>query len=271
MPRFSSMSQLRMVEKIAEAHRKEAERALSPKPVRRRASAAHCQIAGAHAAQGRLRGASQFVVVACDERGAQLSAGGDRFRVSSSGPSNLRASILDKGDGTYVVSYFAVVGGTYQLSLVCNGEAVADTPLTINVPLGGLNDSPACAACCSIEGDHATLGLLREDSSFCVVVRDAEGVRLPQGGDRVRVTSQGTAPLRCNVHDEDDGTYTVIYRAAVSGSYRLMVSCNGEIVGGGPVRLVVPPSAEQLAAESRIRTIKKSISACELRRDATAG
>ena len=110
MPRFSSMSQLRMVEKIAEAHRKEAERELLPKQPRRRASAARCQIAGDHATQGRLRAASQFVVVACDEQGAQLEKGGDRFRVSSSGPSNLRASILDKGDGTYVVSYFAVVG-----------------------------------------------------------------------------------------------------------------------------------------------------------------
>ena len=42
-----------------------------------------------------------------------------------------------------------------MLSALNVDAQLPSSPLTIAVPLGGVNDSPACAACCEVEGEHA--------------------------------------------------------------------------------------------------------------------
>ena len=226
-PRLTMMSQFRMLERVQDAHRKEAERAMLPKVVQRLACAEETEIQGAAASTGRLRAPCSFVVVARDERGRQMSRGGDRVRLSVSGPSQLRAGVADKGDGSYCVSYFANFPGTYQLVVTCNGRPVPSSPLSITIPMGGTVNPSATASRCTAEGEHMEKGLLCADSEFDVIVRDSAGERIGQGGDRVRVACHGPGPLRTSVTDHKDGKYTVLYHANVSGTYTLQVGCAG--------------------------------------------
>ena len=95
---------------------------------------------------------------------------------------------------------------------------------------------------CELQGGHARQGLLQQQSRFVVIVRDAHGVRLRRGGDKVRVSSRGPGPLRPSVSDLGDGSYSISYFATISGSYSLQLSCNSAPIPGSPLAITVEPS-----------------------------
>ena len=121
-------------------------------------------------------------------------------------------------------------------SMASSAVSVA-TPATPMGPPG-----MACAALSETLGDHCRQGLLQQRSRFTVVLRDAHGVRLRRGGDKVRAASRGPGPLRPSVFDEGDGSYTVSYLATVSGTYSLSLSCNAVPLPNSPLEISVEPS-----------------------------
>lgn len=52
-----------------------------------------------------------------DEAGQWRLTGGDEFQVQLRGPAALAATVVDRGDGSYGVTYTATAAGVYQLCI----------------------------------------------------------------------------------------------------------------------------------------------------------
>ena len=75
-----------------------------------------------------LQRPARFTIYACDRHRHHLRSGGDAFTVSIRGPSLVWPSIVDNEDGTYEVEWQATVSGVYLVSIMLDGEHIADSP-----------------------------------------------------------------------------------------------------------------------------------------------
>jgi len=69
--------------------------------------------------------------------------------------------------------------------------------------------------------------IARKLAKFTIEARDAEGARMQHGGDTFTVTIHGASVVRARVQDNEDGTYSVEYKAAASGAYSISVLLYG--------------------------------------------
>ena len=63
--------------------------------------------------------------------------GGDQIKVKFSAPANTTvATVTELPEGRYKVEYTAPIAGTYQLSVMMNGEHITNSPfkLVVNLP-----------------------------------------------------------------------------------------------------------------------------------------
>ena len=95
-----------------------------------------CEAEGEHLHQGLLHRPSHFCVHVRDANGQRLRKGGDRLRVTSRGPGQLRPSVKDVGNGRYDVSYLATLSGSYQLAITCNNAPVRGSPFSLLIEPG---------------------------------------------------------------------------------------------------------------------------------------
>ena len=176
--------------------------------VHRLAYAGNCFASGAAAARGHVRDSCEFLVTLRDKHGERVSSGSlNQIRVSAQGPARLTTEVESRGDGLYVVRYYALVPGTYHVTVMCNGMAISNSPLTVeiaDIKVGPSADSnpEACAEKSYAKGEHAHHGLLKSSCRFSVVVCDAEGERIFSGGDRIRLaTAHGQGTLKTSTED----------------------------------------------------------------------
>lgn len=90
--------------------------------------------------------------------------------------------------------------------------------------------------------------IARKLAKFTIEARDAEGARMQHGGDTFTVTIHGASVVRARVQDNEDGTYSVEYKAAASGAYSISVLLYGLALPESPWSLNVltaRPDAEQ--------------------------
>lgn len=94
---------------------------------------------------------------------------------------------------------------------------------------------PTVASACVVSGDRLASGIVREPNSFLIVAHDALGARRTEGGDHffTSVRTRGDR-VRARVTDNDDGSYSVVYKPIVSGVYVLTISLYGEPLPGSP-------------------------------------
>ena len=107
------------------------------------ACARMCEAEGEHLHQGLLHRPSHFCVHVRDANGQRLRKGGDRLRVTSRGPGQLRPSVKDVGNGRYDVSYLATLSGSYQLAITCNNAPVRGSPFSLLIE-PGVAHAPSC-------------------------------------------------------------------------------------------------------------------------------
>lgn len=98
---------------------------------------------------------------------------------------------------------------------------------------------PAVAIKCRAHGKGLETTVARRRSTFTVELCSADGAQCRQGGELPTVTISGTSVVRARVKDQEDGTYSVEYKAASSGPYTVHVLLHGAPLPGSPWRLDV--------------------------------
>ena len=93
---------------------------------------------------------------------------------------------------------------------------------------------PSDATKCVCTGEALTKAMTRQWSTFNIEAFTADGVRQTAGGEVFVVSVRGASVVSSNVIDNQDGTYAVRYRAAVSGKYELSIALHGYQLAGGP-------------------------------------
>lgn len=91
---------------------------------------------------------------------------------------------------------------------------------------------------------------VREPAHFTVEALSEDGSRMTTGGEPIVVTIRGVSRVRARVTDNEDGTYSVVWKPTVSGHYNIMISVMGVSIDGCPFNVMAttpepyPPSCE---------------------------
>ena len=91
------------------------------------------------------------------------------------------------------------------------------------------------AEMCRIKGKGLSEATVRQASYFWVEACDAQGRKRTEGGDAFFVHVRGPSTVRARVTDNQDGSYLVVWKPSVSGSYVIAVSLFGEPIPGTPL------------------------------------
>ena len=135
-------------------------------------------------------------------------------------------------DGTYDVHYTAACVGSYRLMISIDGTMIRGMPTAVTVVAG------ACSGTKSLVlAPETIVARAGASTQFDVQARDRSGNARTYGGDVVSV--QGSAQLRSEVRDHENGRYTVECWPAEVGAHLVWLSIGNEIVGNKPVKLSV--------------------------------
>ena len=85
----------------------------------------------------------------------------------------------------------------------------------------------------------ATNAMARQQASFVIEARDAQGTQQQSGGETFMVAVRGSSKVTAKVVDCEDGTYRVEYKPSTSGSYSISVTLNGVALPDSPFPLLV--------------------------------
>ena len=92
---------------------------------------------------------------------------------------------------------------------------------------------------CVCAGDALQKAMTRQWSSFTIEGFTAEGNRQTQGGELFVVSVRGASVVSTNMIDNQDGSYVLRYRAAVSGTYSMSITLHGYPLAGSPFTIHV--------------------------------
>ena len=230
-------------------------------------SASNCKVEGEGLSVATVRQPATFVVTAHDATGEQRSEGGDTFFIAIRGASRVRAHVIDRSDGTYLVAYTPSVSGCYALSISLFGEPLPGSPFTVvaNAPIPDVSK-------CDVRGEALTHAVSRVAHSFEVRFRDALGraaraedldvfvEQLSSSSPRVVHEQQfEDSPVRCNQQPLDGS----------SGSGETMASLTPSATAS-PTAVPAAPSGnmddEPRFLKSRVEVVKPLVmrESCEL-------
>jgi filamin len=165
-----------------------------------------------------------FTIEARDKNGKPIKQGGDNFAVDIQGPDGpVQAKVKDNGDGTYAVSYKPNGPGPHDIAVTLDDVPIKGSTFHVDIKPG------AWARNCFI--DHFT---------FLIQTRDKRDVNLKEGGQKVAVDIKGPkGAVKCDLKDNNDGTYTATYSTKDKGEYKINVTVDGTSIKGSPFNQVV--------------------------------
>lgn len=152
---------------------------------------------------------AQLTIRAVDCYGNAQTAGGDPFTVVLTRPGvpNVLGAVIDRGNGTYSVTYNATIRGLWQLATKAGGVHVVGSPHTVLVL-----PAPTDAAATIAVGEGTSLAYIGETSVVMVRTKDMYGNDRASGGDHVTATlSQPSTNslVHADVVDTKDGSYSL--------------------------------------------------------------
>jgi filamin len=180
----------------------------------------------------------QFTIHAVDHDGKPRTTGGDDFKVAINGPEELKPTVKDNGDGTYLVTYEATKPGDYEVDVTFEGEPIKDMPKTVAV-----RASPDASKTYA-DGPGLEKPNTHHPQEFTIHAVDHDGNPLTQGGDDFDVTLKGPEDIKPEVRDNGDGTYTVKYEAEKPGDYEVDVQFEGAHIKDMPKNLFINASPD---------------------------
>ncbi|DBB00652.1 TPA: hypothetical protein ACH3X3_002330 [Trebouxia sp. C0006] len=228
---------------------------------------------------------ASFVIQAYDELRNKRLSGGDNFMAHLVGPAGVitHASLEDKEDGTYLVTYCCTAAGMHDLHVTIGKtagvapqapspptppspqqikirggeERVAESPYSVRV----LPVQPVPRKC-TVVGPGRTHSTTGELAEFFIEGRDQFGNRCD--GDlpsQLPVTVKlSYKPFTCavSVIPTDDGRYSCMYTPDRSGFYRLEVTSQGIHVYGSPFSVKVSEPNDTVAGKGKAHKLQQS-------------
>ena len=208
---------------------------------------------------------SSFIIRARDHRGNRLRMGGspieclvtsiikaDDAKMDRKKDALVKTegSVLDQGDGSYVVSYFVDIAGKYEIELVADDsrrsllgicEAAEADPNRCQIDSSGLRNLEA--------GVVGIARILRCDKFGNVLKAYPDSLPF-------RVEASGAGPAEIETVEAGDGSCDVRFEARVAGRYTLYVwsGYKRDPVKGAPIEVRVSPG--QAAAAHCIATVE---------------
>jgi hypothetical protein len=208
---------------------------------------------------------SSFIIRARDHRGNRLRMGGSpiecvvtsiikaedkRVERREDTIVNTEGSVLDQGDGSYVVSYFVDIAGKYEIELVADDsrrslhgicEAAEADPNRCQIDASGLRNLEA--------GMVGIARILRCDKFGNVLKAYPDSLPF-------RVEASGAGPAEIETVEAGDGSCDVRFEARVAGRYTLYVwsGYKRDPVKGAPIEVRVSPG--QAAAAHCVATVE---------------
>ena len=107
------------------------------------AVASMCKVHGKGLETAIARKVARFTIESFDAAGSRCTAGGEKFTVTLTGSSVVRARVTDKEDGSYDVEYKTNNSGPYSISVLLHGAALPGSPFEMKV----LMPRPDAAQC----------------------------------------------------------------------------------------------------------------------------
>jgi len=160
-----------------------------------------------------------FTIEARDKASKPIKQGGDDFHVDIQGPEGpLEALVVDNGDGTYAVSYSPSGPGPHDIAVTLDDVPIKGSTFHVDIKPGAF-----------------ARNTFIEQFSFIIQTRDKRDANLREGGQPVEVDIKGPkGPVKVQLIDNRDGTYTVVYSIRDRGEYKLDVTVDGISVKGSP-------------------------------------
>jgi len=159
---------------------------------------------------------TSFLIYSVDSCGNELISGGNIFNVTITFPNgtNITATPIDNGDGTYLVNWFPSVTGTYYVTITnSSGYPIKGSPYTVTI----FGDLDLCKTK-FIGVNQTQAGNL---TIFQIITYDVSGNRYGLGGQSWEAAVSGSyvselgrifnANDTVRVTDNGDGTYNVSF------------------------------------------------------------
>jgi Filamin/ABP280 repeat/EGF-like domain/Human growth factor-like EGF len=191
---------------------------------------ANCTAAGSTSVSV-MNGLSMVTVVLANAANQPLATGGHGVTVAFTGPVSVSSNVVDNHDGTYTISYQTVIAGTYSMDIRVDGASIAGSPFSVVARI------EPNAGQSSITGPGLIRGYVGVLSAFAINTVDVVGTPLGVGGFASRFTVSIIGPagaVPSTTTDNHNGTYTVLYVAAVVGNHQISVLYDGQHVTFSP-------------------------------------
>jgi len=163
-----------------------------------------------------------FFIKARDRDGNDMGRGGDPFEVQVQGPhGDVPVSLADNNDGTYTAVYSPTDAGKHTIYVTLKNNAVAKSPYTVNVKEGAAFENTFI--------DKFQFNIRTKTKSNAFKTVGGESFKVVIDGPSGEVPSQ-----HIDIHDNSDGSYTVMYSLPTPGDYKLNVLLNDHHILGSP-------------------------------------
>lgn len=156
------------------------------------------------------------------------------------------STITDNGDGTYTLSYTPVTAGTDTIAFALGGTPINGSPYTSVVAPGA-----ASAANSDANVPNGTSGTA---TTITISLRDAYGNMTPGAAGSLAVSIGGAnaGATPSSITDNGDGTYSLSYTPAVTGTDSISIRLGGVEISGSPYSSVVGPAALSAANSTAV-------------------
>jgi hypothetical protein len=175
--------------------------------------AATAQGEGLNKAEAGSRG--RFEVLLKDEFGEPTNKVVVTAQIEGSSPCDV--SIKPPMDGLCVVEYSCHIAGKYRVAVQTNSKEVHLGDAELAVSPGPANAEESAVTPSKAEG------IVCEEYSAYVVVKDSFGNLRSAGGDEVKATLSGEEQLDGTVTDSKNGSYVARFNVRRAGNYKLQV------------------------------------------------
>lgn len=161
------------------------------------------------------------------------------LKVVPRGPSaNYNTEVRNNGDGTHDVSFVPWEVGPHKIEVKFGGSAVPKSPFLMNIV------SAPDAKTCSASGKGLKRAVAGEMTSFQILSPES-GLLEKKNPTGLSVSVKSPSEkATTDVKDNEDGSYTVDYKAPTPGEYEIVVEFYENHIPGSPFRLDVVPSAD---------------------------
>jgi len=164
---------------------------------------------------------AHFTIEARDKNGQKRKEGGDPFVVEIMGPTGpVACDVVDKGDGTYGVTYHPQDAGRHDIAVTLEGKPIKGSTFRVDIEAGAFAGKS-----------------IVESFSFVVKAHDKRGKPLTVGGARITATvtkPNGQACTETKLDDQRNGSYVVTFKAREPGTYKVSTKIDGKDIVGSP-------------------------------------